>query len=149
MLAISCIWLCLFCENSSILNKIPILGQAPSGVHLGGDANGDRFVGIAEAIFAIETVKTIQQLFPMIYASDESASYIRRFSVASGSPNHLNLSVSSTPYGVGINQTNKKVYWTDYNTDILYRANLDGSNLEVVVNTGLDFPTGVILVTIL
>ncbi len=29
MLAISSIWLCLFCENSSILNKIPILGQAP------------------------------------------------------------------------------------------------------------------------
>ena len=30
MLAISTIWLCLFCENFSILTKIPILGQAPS-----------------------------------------------------------------------------------------------------------------------
>ncbi len=29
MLAISPIWLCLFCENSSILNEIPILRQAP------------------------------------------------------------------------------------------------------------------------
>jgi hypothetical protein len=30
MLAISLIWLCLFYENYSILNEMPILGQAPS-----------------------------------------------------------------------------------------------------------------------
>jgi hypothetical protein len=30
MLAISIIWLCLFSENASILDKMPILGQAPS-----------------------------------------------------------------------------------------------------------------------
>jgi len=30
MLAISNIWLCLFFKNFSILNKIPILAQAPS-----------------------------------------------------------------------------------------------------------------------
>ncbi len=30
MLAISTIWLCLFCENASILNKMSIFGQAPS-----------------------------------------------------------------------------------------------------------------------
>ena len=29
MLAILTIWLCLFCENFSILTQIPILGQAP------------------------------------------------------------------------------------------------------------------------
>ena len=29
MLAISNIWLCLFFKNFSILNKMPILGQAP------------------------------------------------------------------------------------------------------------------------
>ncbi len=29
MLAISTIWLCVFCENASILDKMPILGQAP------------------------------------------------------------------------------------------------------------------------
>ncbi len=30
MLAISNIWMCLFLNNSSILTKSPILGQAPS-----------------------------------------------------------------------------------------------------------------------
>lgn len=118
-------------------------GNSTDGVHLGGDVNGDRLVGIAEAIFVLETIKTDQQLFPMIYASDEGASQIRRFSVASSSADHLNLSVFSTPYGVGIDQTNRKVYWTDYNNDTLYRADFDGANLEEVVNTGLDFPSGV------
>ena len=32
MLTISNIWLCLFFDNFSILNKIPILGQAPDMV---------------------------------------------------------------------------------------------------------------------
>ncbi len=33
MLAISAICLCLFCENASILDKMPILGQAPRDMH--------------------------------------------------------------------------------------------------------------------
>ncbi len=33
MLAISPIWLCLFFGNALILNKMPILGQAPSLAH--------------------------------------------------------------------------------------------------------------------
>jgi len=34
MLAISHIWLCLFLENSSILNKMSILGQPPRQILL-------------------------------------------------------------------------------------------------------------------
>ncbi len=36
MLAILCIWLCLFCENFSILTKILILGQPPSPLEMRG-----------------------------------------------------------------------------------------------------------------
>ena len=35
------------------------------------------------------------------------------------------------------------MYWTDSKTDKIQRANLDGSELEDVVTTGLDFPRGI------
>ena len=38
-----------------------------------------------------------------------------------------------------------KMYWTDAGTDKIQRANLDGTQVEDLVTTGLDFPSGLAL----
>ena len=38
-----------------------------------------------------------------------------------------------------------KMYWTDWETDKIQRANLDGSQIEDLVTTGLDAPSGLAL----
>ena len=38
-----------------------------------------------------------------------------------------------------------RMYWTDAGTDKIQRANLDGSRVEDLVTTGLDFPSGLAL----
>ena len=38
-----------------------------------------------------------------------------------------------------------KMYWTDFGTDKIQRADLDGSNVEDLVTTGLDIPFGIAL----
>ena len=38
-----------------------------------------------------------------------------------------------------------KMYWTDAGTDMIQRANLDGSQIENLVTTGLDAPSGLAL----
>ena len=46
------------------------------------------------------------------------------------------------PSGIDIDTVNNKVYWSDFNTGSLYRADLDGSNPETVT-MGFNDPTGV------
>ena len=38
-----------------------------------------------------------------------------------------------------------KMYWTDYGTEKIQRANLDGSNVEDLITTGLTSPFGIAL----
>ena len=38
-----------------------------------------------------------------------------------------------------------KMYWTDRETDKIQRANLDGSQIEDLITTGLDYPSGLAL----
>ncbi|MFQ5923624.1 MAG: DUF2341 domain-containing protein, partial [Anaerolineales bacterium] len=40
-----------------------------------------------------------------------------------------------------------KMYWTDAGADVIQRADLDGSNVETLVNTGLLYPYGIALDT--
>ena len=41
--------------------------------------------------------------------------------------------------------TDRKMYWTDWGTDKIQRANLDGTGVEDVVTTGLVDPWGIAL----
>jgi hypothetical protein len=38
---------------------------------------------------------------------------------------------------------NGKMYWTDWGTDKIQRANLDGTNVEDLVTSGLSFCAGI------
>ena len=59
---------------------------------------------------------------------------------ASGSQNGI-----SNPRSIALDLINSKMYWTDFGTEKIQRANLDGSNVEDLVTTGLSFPFGIAL----
>ncbi len=46
---------------------------------------------------------------------------------------------------VPVPESQGKMYWTDAGTDKIQRANLDGSQIENLVTTGLDYPSGLAL----
>ena len=45
--------------------------------------------------------------------------------------------------GIAINLQEGKMYWTDFNTEKIKRANLDGSNIEDIITSGLDSPADI------
>ena len=49
------------------------------------------------------------------------------------------------PYGIALDVASGKMYWTDSEADKIQRANLDGSNVEDLVTTGLSNPFGIAL----
>ena len=49
------------------------------------------------------------------------------------------------PPSIALDINGGKMYWTDVDTDKIQRANLDGSNVEDLVTTGLGNPDGIAL----
>ena len=49
------------------------------------------------------------------------------------------------PNDLSIDFTNSKLYWVDHRADKIQRANLDGSGLEDVIDSGLSRPEGIAL----
>ena len=52
---------------------------------------------------------------------------------------------SMHPVGIALDVGRGKMYWTDENWDMILRANLDGSQVEPLVTTGLKRPVGIAL----
>ncbi|MCB0640869.1 MAG: SMP-30/gluconolactonase/LRE family protein, partial [Phaeodactylibacter sp.] len=51
---------------------------------------------------------------------------------------------STSAQGIAVDIVHKKIYWTEWDEDRIRRADLDGENIEVVVeDAGLDFPEGI------
>ena len=51
----------------------------------------------------------------------------------------------TSPTGIALDVAGGKMYWTDRGTDKIQRANLNGSNVEDLLTSGLDRPTGLAL----
>ena len=49
----------------------------------------------------------------------------------------------SYPLGIAVDADGEKIYWIDYYTDKIQRANLDGTDVEDIVTTGLSYPYGI------
>jgi sugar lactone lactonase YvrE len=47
-----------------------------------------------------------------------------------------------TPWGIALDTTNGKLYWTDDATNRVRRANLDGSNVETLIDLGAAYLCG-------
>ena len=50
-----------------------------------------------------------------------------------------------SPWDIAIDTINGKIYWTDQWADKIQRANLDGTNFEDLVKTGISSPTDIAL----
>ena len=50
-----------------------------------------------------------------------------------------------TPEVLVVDPASPPIYWTDYGTDKIQRANLDGSNVQDLVTSGLTTPVGIAL----
>lgn len=46
------------------------------------------------------------------------------------------------PHGIAIDAIMRKIYWTDYGTQKIQRSNMDGTNVEDIVTSGLVKPYG-------
>ena len=49
----------------------------------------------------------------------------------------------NAPHGIAVDPINAHVYLVNTNTDEIYRTDLDGNNLVVLVNSGLNDPIGI------
>ena len=54
-------------------------------------------------------------------------------------------SVAGSPEVLVVDPDSPPIYWTDWGVDKIQRANLDGSNVEDLVTTGLRVPWGIAL----
>jgi len=50
---------------------------------------------------------------------------------------------------ITLDTTQGKMYWTDSGTDKIQRANLNGTNIEELVTTGLEIPAGIVLAIVI
>ena len=48
-----------------------------------------------------------------------------------------------SPYGMALDTTNDKLYWSEFSGSRILRANLDGSNVEAIITSGISDPSGV------
>jgi len=83
--------------------------------------------------------------YPMIYGASDTEPFIKRFSINTGLSESLNLNEIQNPYGICVDSTNKKIYWTDYGTDKILRSNFDGGQVEVIVSSDLVYPCGIVV----
>lgn len=59
----------------------------------------------------------------------------------------VNAATSTAPQGITMDIGNGKLYWTDWVTKKIQRANLDGSEVEDLITAGLGLPEGIALDT--
>ena len=53
------------------------------------------------------------------------------------------LAANDFIFGIAIDSVSEKVYWTEYNSDVVRVADYDGSNLSTLIASGIDGPVGI------
>ena len=69
-----------------------------------------------------------------IYWSDTTEPGLHYYDVETKTVNDFVINDLISPLGIAIDSNNKKVYWTDYGTHTVQRADKDGTNIEVLVD---------------
>ena len=68
-----------------------------------------------------------------IYWTDTGKPGISYFDVSNNSVHSCVNQGLGAPLGIAVDSLNGKIYWTDYGTHTVQRAELDGSNIEILV----------------
>ncbi|MCG8422072.1 MAG: DUF5050 domain-containing protein [Proteobacteria bacterium] len=77
---------------------------------------------------------------------DHSSGNIARADFDGSNPSDV-VTNAATVFGIAIDASNRKLYWTEFAANRIMRADLDGSNVEVVIDSGFDSPSGLALDT--
>src|SRR5215210_3975233 len=80
-----------------------------------------------------------------IYWTDDVAGLIQKGNT-SGGPVQTILSRAnglSEPRGIALDVAGGKMYWADNGTNVIARANLNGTGAETLISSGLNFPADV------
>ncbi len=86
------------------------------------------------------------KVYWVIKATGKEHAKIRRASLDGSSAETLVTAYWVTrPADVALDLGAGKMYWTDSGVDSIRRSDLDGSNIEVLVDTGLNVPAGIAL----
>jgi uncharacterized protein YjbI with pentapeptide repeats len=77
-----------------------------------------------------------------IFNPDFEAGFVRRVDTDGGNLQTL-VEVGGGLRSLDVDTLHGKIYWTDVNNFVIRRANLDGSNMEDVITSGLAFPSAI------
>ena len=104
---------------------------------------GDTEVGTADAITALAASATSEQSSSVTSPTTTGTYYYGACVGAVSNESNTNNNCSG---GVRVTvSSSPKMYWTDRFAEKIQRANLDGSNVEDLITTGLDLPYGIAL----
>ena len=68
-----------------------------------------------------------------IYWSDTTKPGLHYYDVESETVNDFVVTGLISPLGIAIDSANRKVYWTDYGTHTVKRSDIEGTNIEILV----------------
>lgn len=94
-------------------------------------------------ILTSQSTALAQQLyFADLFSPDFSDGSVRKVN-ADGSGLQTLVPTGGGLRSVALDQTAGKIYWTDVENQVIRRANLDGSDPQDLITSGLDFPAGI------
>lgn len=72
----------------------------------------------------------------LFYAGENAYGiYTLHFDGSTAEGNRIAIGTSPAPRGIAVDHLNEKVYWTDNTNDMIQRSNLDGSDVEVLIES--------------
>jgi hypothetical protein len=81
-------------------------------------------------------VDPVSQLIYWISSNLATGASIYRSTTTGGSPTLLLMLPAANPRGLAIDHAGGKIYWTDFDQNVIYRANLDGTGMVLWLPTG-------------
>ena len=79
------------------------------------------------------------RILKRIYWSDTAKPSLHYYDVETKTAHDFVVKGLISPLGIAVDSNDDKVYWTDYGTHTVQRADLDGKRIEVLVEN-LTFP---------
>lgn len=92
--------------------------------------------------FAMPAGFSIDPVGGRLYWSTQQANGMRSMKLDGTDQQVLSIAGLDTPYAVAVDGAEGKLYWTDYRLHRIYRANLDGSLPELIVQDSGALPAG-------
>ena len=97
------------------------------------------------ALLSLIQVATASAISPQIYMTglaNSGINQIERFNT-DGTGLQTLYSTGGEPNGIAVDVSGSKMYWTDFQTKTVMRANLNGSSVQTIATAGISEPQGI------